>query len=79
LIARELEAQGLSTTTISLLHGIIAKVVPPRSAILRAPLGRVTGKAFDQEQQKLVVKSALEAMPGMNEPGSIIKLPINFD
>lgn len=78
LIARELEAKGLSTITITLMQGISSKVRPPRAVLVRFPLGRVTGATFDLETQKEVVKSALQALKEIQTPGEIEELPFKW-
>ncbi|MHB1126983.1 MAG: hypothetical protein ACYC2T_08505 [Bacillota bacterium] len=66
----------MSTTSISVMYGITAKVRPPRAVYLHFPLGSVTGAAFDASTQRQTVEAALAALLEMKTPGEIKKLSI---
>lgn len=65
MIARVLEAAGLSTTSISLVREHTVKVRPPRALFVQFPFGHALGKPDDPDLQHRVLKAALDLL---NEP-----------
>ena len=78
LIAREIEAAGVSTLCMSSAWDISAAVRPPRSAFLHYPLGHQTGPPGDPSLQRQIVRAALEAGVALREPGAIAALPFRW-
>jgi D-proline reductase (dithiol) PrdB len=74
LIARFLEAQGIPTLCLASAFDIIEAGNPPRVVFLDYPLGHAAGKPFDHENQRLVLRDALDAFEAIGEPGSIVRL-----
>jgi len=54
---------------------ITRSVNPPRAAFLDYPLGHTTGKAHRPEEQRAIVRAALEAFESMTTPGAVKLLP----
>jgi hypothetical protein len=79
LIAREIEAAGVPTLAMTSAWDITWAVAPPRSAYVHYPLGHQTGRPGDEPGQRAIVRAALAALPGMTEPGSIVRLPFDWD
>ena len=50
----------------------------PRSVFVDYPLGHTAGRAFDPEDQKRIVKGALDGLASMTAPGQIIALPAQW-
>lgn len=59
VLARAIEAEGLSTVTIALLREHAEKVKPPRALFVPFPYGYPLGKADDPEFQHRVIEAAL--------------------
>jgi hypothetical protein len=60
LIARELEAAGIVTTSVSAARDITAAARMPRAVFVDFPLGHTTGKVAEPELTLAIVRSALE-------------------
>jgi D-proline reductase (dithiol) PrdB len=57
---------------------ITEAVKPPRAVFVNFPLGHQTGKPFQPELQKSIVKDALNALYTIKEPGTIVALPYRW-
>ena len=75
LIAREIEARGIPTTSLSSALSITSAVQPPRVAYLDYPLGHTAGKPLDPDDQLSVVRGALRLLTDAREPARIEHLP----
>jgi hypothetical protein len=75
LIARELEAAGIATLCMTSALDITRAVNPPRAAFLDYPLGHTTGKPYDPELQRAIMRGALAAFESLTTPGSVKILP----
>ncbi len=78
LIAREIEAAGVPTLTMTSAWDITAAVRPPRAAFVHAPLGQQTGPPGDFETQRAIVQAALEAAISIKRSGEIIDLGFDW-
>lgn len=63
LIARGLEARGLPTLSMSVLWEASENVKPPRTCFLDFPLGCPSGKPRQSNQQRDILRAALESSP----------------
>ncbi len=75
LIAREIEARGIPTLSLTSALSITRAANPPRAAYVDYPLGRTAGKPEQPEQQKALLRAALGAFSRLREPGSVLMLP----
>ena len=71
LIARTLEAAGITTVSLSSARSITAAANPPRAVFLDYPLGQTAGRAGNPEEQDFVMRSALNAVEKIDQPGAI--------
>jgi hypothetical protein len=78
LIAREIEAAGVPTVSMTSAWDITEAVAPPRSVYVHAPLGHQTGAPNDRSGQRALVQAALEAGVALAEPGEIVALPYRW-
>ena len=78
LIARILEASGISTVSLSSAHSITAAANPPRAVFLDYPLGQTAGRAGDPNEQDLEMNSALNALETMTQPGAIETIDLDW-
>ena len=62
MLARALEAQGVATTSISMVREHTEKVKPPRALFVPFPFGHALGRPNDPELQHRVLKAALELL-----------------
>jgi hypothetical protein len=77
LIAREIEASGVPTISMTSAWDITAAVWPPRSVYVHHPLGHTTGRPGDPEGQRAIVRAALRAGCDAS-PGQIVALPFSW-
>jgi hypothetical protein len=75
LIARQVEAAGISTICMSSALDITQAVNPPRAVFLDFPLGHTSGKAMEPELQYSIVRDTLIQLEEMSQPGNIKILP----
>jgi len=75
LIARHVEAAGISTLCMGSALDIIKAGNPPRAAFLDYPLGHTTGKPHQPELQREILVQALAGFTSMTVPGSVKMLP----
>ena len=78
LVAREIEAAGVATLTMTSAWDITAAVCPPRAAFVHAPLGHQSGSPGNLESQLSIVRAALEAGISIEHPGTIVDLGLNW-
>jgi len=79
LIARQVEAAGISTLCMGSALDILKAGKPPRAAFLDYPLGHTTGKPNQPELQREILIQALEGFTSLTVPGSIKMLPFRWD
>lgn len=79
LIARQVEATGISTLCMGSALDILKAGNPPRAAFLDYPLGHTTGKPNQPELQREILVQALEGFTSLTVPGSIKTLPFRWD
>jgi len=79
LIARHLEANGISTMCLGSALDILESGRPPRSTFVDYPLGHTAGKPFDLSDQREIVRAALRGLETMTRPGDICILPNRWD
>ena len=75
LIQNAIENSGVSTISLT-THPYITKMVgAPRAIYMRFPQGNLIGQAFNPEQQRTILSTALEAVGAMKEAGTIMEYP----
>lgn len=74
LIAREVEARGIPSVSLSSALSITVSAGAPRAVYLDFPLGRTAGRAFDREMQRDVVRHALNLLRDATTPGTVSEL-----
>jgi hypothetical protein len=75
LVARVLEAGGISTVTYTNARDIAASAGNPRQIFLNYPLGNPAGRPHDPENQREVLRAGLKLLEEAERPGIIIDLP----
>ncbi|MGI9480239.1 MAG: hypothetical protein ACR2PI_26300 [Hyphomicrobiaceae bacterium] len=75
LIARHLEANGITTLCIASALDITEAGRPPRATFLDYPLGHTGGRPFDREDQLAVIRASVRGLARMTVPETIERLP----
>jgi D-proline reductase (dithiol) PrdB len=78
LIARALEAEGITTMTLAVAQDVVKTVRPPRAAYYEGELGSVAGLPDFPEYQRRVLDEALRLTEPMDQPG-IRKLAVEIE
>jgi D-proline reductase (dithiol) PrdB len=73
LIQRAIEAEGMSTISISLNRRITEKVKPPRALLVGFPLGHPMGNPFDHALQKKILVEGLKQLKVIEISGTILE------
>ena len=76
LIARALEASGITTTSISSAWSITQSASPPRAVFTDYPLGNTVGPPNDSDTQLVIARAALSLAQNATEPGVIVPLDV---
>lgn len=71
MIARAVETKGIPTMVLGSAFDILSSGWPPRTSFVNYPLGHPAGKPFDREDQRFLVKSALEGLELHTKPGQV--------
>ncbi len=75
LVARVLEAGGISTVTFTNARDIAASAGNPRQVFLNYPLGNPAGRPHDPDNQREVLRAGLKLLEEADKPGIIMDLP----
>jgi D-proline reductase (dithiol) PrdB len=75
LVARVLEAGGISTVTYTNARDIAASAGNPRQIFLNYPLGNPAGRPSDPQNQREVLRAGLKLLAEADRPGIIVDLP----
>ena len=78
LVARVLEAGGISTITYTNARDIAASAGNPRQIFLNYPLGNSAGRPNDPENQRSVLRAGLKLLEDAEKPGIIVDLPYTW-
>jgi len=78
LVARVLEAGGISTVTYTNARDIGASAGNPRQIFLNYPLGNPAGRPNDPENQRSVLRAGLKLLEDAERPGIILDLPYTW-
>jgi hypothetical protein len=78
LVARVLEAGGISTVTFTNARDIAESAGNPRQIFLNYPLGNPAGRPHDPENQRSVLLAGLKLLEQADRPGIIVDLPYSW-
>lgn len=72
VLARTLEAAGLSTILVTMMPYWAEKIGVPRTLAVEFPFGHTLGQPFEPAQQMRVIEQALAVLTTAVTPGTII-------
>jgi D-proline reductase (dithiol) PrdB len=78
LVARVLEAGGISTVTYTNARDIAASAGNPRQIFLNYPLGNPVGRPHDLKNQRSVLREGLKLLENADRPGIIVDLSYSW-
>jgi D-proline reductase (dithiol) PrdB len=79
LVARHLEAKGISTVVIGSARDIVEQCGVPRFVFTDFPLGNPCGKPDDSMMQGEIVGIALDLLESARHPRTTVQTPFNWD
>ncbi|MDK1019660.1 MAG: hypothetical protein QGD89_09695 [Actinomycetota bacterium] len=79
-VARALEESGIPTVTVMVkaFEHRAREMTLPRTVIVRHPMGRPLGAAFDRVRQSEVVLASFQLIETASESGTIVELPHTY-
>lgn len=75
LVQNIVESASISTVAMVLKRDYSEMIGIPRGVHVRFPLGNPLGEAGKPDQQRKILKKALETMVEIKNPGTIVTLP----
>lgn len=78
LLAREIEAQGVTTVALALVRELAEAVKAPRMLYLHWPFGHALGEPGNRDQQRAVLYDAFTLARLAPRPGLIVYLPYQW-
>jgi len=75
VLARTLEAAGLSTIMVTPMPFWAERIGAPRTLAVEFPFGHTLGQPHDAAQQMRVIRQALEVLETAQGPGMIVHSP----
>ena len=72
VLARQIEAAGITTILVAMMPYWAEKVGVPRTLAVEFPFAQTIGGPGNNQQQMLVVRQALSVLATADEPGTII-------
>lgn len=78
VLARTIEAAGISTVTVTMSPYLAEAVGTPRIVGVEFPFGHPLGHAGDREEQMRVIRDSLRALVEINEPNTVVDLPYEW-
>ncbi len=79
VLARTIEAEGISTVLVTMMPFWAEKIGVPRAVGVEFPYGHPLGHAGDRDEQLKTIRDALRVLSEAREPGSIAHLPYAWD
>ena len=78
LLAREIEAAGVTTVALALVSEIAEAARAPRMLYLHWPFGHALGEPGNVAQQRTILHDMLSMARAASQPGMVIELPYRW-
>jgi D-proline reductase (dithiol) PrdB len=78
LLAREIEARGVTTVALALVRELAVVVKAPRMLYLHWPFGHALGEPGKRDQQRTILHDAFSMAATAPRPGLIVDLPYQW-
>ena len=75
VLARTLEAAGLSTIMVTPMPCWAEQIGVPRTLAVEFPFGQTLGQPHNTAQQMEIITLALDALTQLDEPGQVVHAP----
>ena len=78
LLAREIEAGGVTTSALALVKEVAVEAPAPRFVYLHWPFGHALGEPGNVAQQRTVLYDMLSMATSASRPGLVVELPYRW-
>ena len=78
LLAREIEASGVTTVALALVRELAVAVQAPRMLYLHWPFGHALGEPGKRDQQRTILHDAFSLARSAPRPGLVVDLPYQW-
>lgn len=78
LVARHLEANGISTVVIAAARDIVESVAVPRLLFVDFPLGSPCGEPWNADQQRDILELAFRVLETASEPRTTVEAGLRW-
>ncbi len=78
MLARAVEAAGISTVLVTMAPYLAQAVGTPRIVGVEFPFGHPLGHAGDRDEQMRVIRDSLRALVDIKEPNTVVDLPYEW-
>jgi len=78
LLAREIEACGVTTVALALVRELAIAVKAPRMLFLHWPFGHALGEPGNRLQQRTILHDAFSLAQAAPHPGLVVNLPYQW-
>jgi len=78
LLAREIEASGVTTVALALVRELAVAVKAPRMLYLHWPFGHALGEPGQRDQQRAILHDAFSMARLAPRPGLVVDLPYQW-
>lgn len=78
LVANALEGAAISTVLSTTRPDVTQEVGTPRAIFVRFPLGNSCGEPGRPDQQRTIIRAALDALRELTGPGHIMETPFRW-
>lgn len=73
LLANAIEQAGISTVLVTVRPEVTQGVGAPRAMFVRFPLGNPIGEPQRPDQQRTILRAALQELETLHEPGQLVE------
>ncbi len=78
MLAREIEANGVTTVSLALVRELAVAVKAPRMLYLHWPFGHALGEPGNRDQQRTILHDAFSLARIAQRPGLVVDLPYQW-
>jgi hypothetical protein len=78
VLARVIEAAGISTVMATIMPDVTERVGAPRIVAVEFPFGHTLGHAGDRDEQMKVIRDALRVLRDASQPNEVEHLPYEW-
>jgi D-proline reductase (dithiol) PrdB len=78
VLARAIEAAGISTALLTMMPLLAEASGTPRIVGIEFPFAHPLGHAHDRDEQLAVIRATLRALPEVDRPNTVVDLPFEW-